>query len=103
MTVKVGEELEYADTCALHAGVVQQEWMRTWMDKLMGFAAWAQDLRVQVLPAETTQPVSWSTTRQGWATQDECEATGDRWAPELCRVTRRYRVLSGPRGGCPIL
>lgn len=94
--------VEYADTCALGAGPVQQQWMRVWMDRLMAFAAWSQHLNVEVLPGETTEPVSWSTTRQDWSTQAECADASDRWSPDLCRVTRRYQVLPGPRGDCPI-
>lgn len=38
----------------------------------------------------------------GGVTLAECRQLGERWTPDLLRVTRQYRVLAGPRGDCPL-
>lgn len=99
----VGQVVQYSDTCALGASAEHRAWMREWMNRMMQVAAWTQDLRVEPIDdAESVQPVAWSTTLQGWATRSECLESGDRWNPDLERVTRHYRVLPGPRGECPL-
>lgn len=100
--MREGELVEYADTCALDAGREHRSWMRVWMDRMMAFAAWTQDLQISADAEETEEPVTWSARRQRWVVEAECEQLGERWVPDLLRVTRKYRVLPGPRGECPL-
>lgn len=103
VAVHAGELIEYADTCTLGAGDEHRAWMRIWMDRMMAFAAWTQDLRIQVVDdQELEEPVTWSSVRGEYVTLAECRQLGERWTPDLLRVTRQYRVLSGPRGDCPL-
>lgn len=101
--MQVGELVDYADTCALTAGAEHRAWMRVWMDRMMAFAAWSQDLRISAEGQELEEPVTWSGRREAWVTKDECAQLGERWNADLLRVTRRYRVLPGPREQeCPL-
>lgn len=70
--------------------------------QMMAFAAWTQDLRVEVVGQELEAPVTWSSSRGEYVTRAACQEAGERWAPDLLRVIRHYRVLSGPRGECPL-
>lgn len=69
--------------------------MRVWMDRMVAFAAWTQDLRIEVDDGhELEEPVTWSGQHEAWVTEGECAQTGERWVPDLLRVTRCYRVLA---------
>lgn len=109
LVMRVGELVDYSNTCALGAGTEHREWMREWMDRTMGFAAWVEDLRIEVVDdRELEELVTWSSDRARYVTRAEYSARAEsgqlreRWAPDLLRVTRRYRVLQGPRGECPL-
>lgn len=101
-TMDAGDLVDHKDTCSLDAPPEHREWMRVWMDRMMSFAAWTQNLRIEAVDDELEEPVTWSRQREAVVTEEECKQLGERWNPDLLRVTRTYRVLPGPRGACPL-
>lgn len=101
--MRAGERVAYSATGAAEADEAFWGYQRGRIDEQMAFAAWLDGVRIRFVEGtELREPMTQSLKARRLVTEDECAELGERWRPDMVRMTRAYDVLPGPRGECPI-
>ena len=90
------EHTTYSTTCAIDASEAHIAYAGRMMDEQMQFAHREDDVTSHCC-GQTLEPVMMppTPTSEGYITEGEARQQGERWRPELIRITRSYRLVPG--------